>query len=159
MHPPDLEAQGDLMRVLRITLLVLMVSPLAFAADSPVNLQPGKYEVATAIEMTMNGNSKTYPSQTTTRCVTAAQLSDPEEVFNERVAGHYRSDPSCTRGSLKTSSDSISYDEDCNNRTVHVEATYSSTSYSAVRKVLPKDPRAPHMTYKITGKRTGDCTK
>jgi uncharacterized protein DUF3617 len=159
MLPPHVEAQGDLMRVPRTTLVALMLSPLAFAANPAVNLQPGKYEIATSIEMTMNGNSKTYPSRTTTRCLTPAQLADPEEVFNERVAASYHSDPSCTQHSLKTSSTSISYDEDCNNRTVHVDANLSSTSYSAVRKVLPKDPRAPHMTYKTTGKRTGDCAK
>ena len=147
------------MRVLRLPLLALLLSPLAFAADPAVNLQPGKYEVATIMEMTMNGNSKTYPSQTTTRCLTPAQLADPEQVFNERVAAAYRPDPSCTQHNLKTSSTAVSYDEDCNNRTVHVDATLSSTSYSAVRNVLPKSPRAPHMSYKITGKRTGDCAK
>jgi hypothetical protein len=147
------------MRVLRLTLLTLVLSPLTFATDPAVNLQPGKYEIATSVEMTMKGNSKTYPSQITTRCLTPTQLADPEQVFNERVAAAYRPDPSCTQHSLKASSTSVSYDEDCNNRTVHVDATLSPTSYSAVRKVLPKDPRAPHMAYKITGKRTGDCAK
>lgn len=147
------------MRVLGLTLLALMLSPLAFATDAAVNLQPGKYEIATSVEMTMNGISKTYPSHTTTRCLTPAELADPEQVFNEHVAAAYRPDPSCTQHSLKTSSTSVSYDEDCNNRTVHVDATLSPTSYSAVRKVLPKDPRAPHMAYKIAGKRTGDCAR
>jgi hypothetical protein len=147
------------MRVLRLTLLALMMSPLAFATGPAVNLQAGMYEIATSVEMTMNGNSKTYPSKTTTRCLTPAQLADPEQVFNERVAAAYHPDPSCTQHSLKTSSTSVSYDEDCNNRTVHVDATLSPTSYSAVRKVLPKDSRAPQMAYKITGKRTGDCSK
>lgn len=147
------------MRALRIILLTLTLYHLAFAADPTINIQPGKYEIATSMEMTMNANSKTYPSQTTTRCLTPALLTDPEQVFNERFAANYHPDPSCARHSLKSSSTSVSYDEDCNNRTVHVDATLSSTSYSAVRKVLPKDPRAPHMTYKITGKRTGECTK
>lgn len=147
------------MRVLGSTVLALTLCHLAFAADPTVNLQPGKYEIATTVEMTMNGVSKAYPSKTAIRCLTSAQLADPEHVFNERVGANYHPDPSCTQHSLKSSSTSVSYDEDCSNRTVHVDAALSSTSYSAVRKVLPKDPRAPHMTYKVSGKRTGECSK
>ncbi len=147
------------MPALVITLLMVTLCHLAFAASPAINIQPGKYEILNSMEMTMNANSKTYPSRTATRCLTPAQLTDPEQVFNERFGANYRPDTSCTQHNLKTSSTSVSYDEDCNNRTVHVDAALLSTSYSAVRKVLPKDPRAPRMTYKISAKRIGECTK
>ena len=143
----------------RLALLTLILCPLAFAADPIVNLQPGKYEVTLNAEMTMNGAQQTYPGRPSTRCVTPTQLSDPEQVFNKRFLVNYHPDPSCTRNNFKNSATALSYDEDCNNRSVHLDASLAGTSYNAVRKVVPKDPRAPQMTYKIVGKRTGDCGK
>lgn len=146
---------------MRFILLVLALSVLAFAADPAVNLQPGKYEITTTVEMTMNGSSKTYPPQTTAHCLTADSLADPEQVFNERIvlAARYHPDTSCTQHGLKNTPTSVSYDEDCTNRSIHVEATLSSTSYTTIRRVVPKDPRAPQMTYNIAGKRTGECPR
>jgi len=139
---------------------VLIVSSIALSAAAAVGLQPGKYEVTTQIEMTVRGTKQSLPPERpTNRCVTAAELGDPEAIFNERAFTKYTPDPKCTERNVKTSAAAVSYDLECDNRTVHVEATLTPTSYNAVRSVTPKADNAAAMTYKTSGKRTGECGK
>lgn len=145
------------MKPVRIVVMGLVVCVAAAAAGPVVNLLPGKYEVDTESQLTMHGNSQTNHQAKATRCLTTAQLEDPEQVFNERFVANYHPDKSCTQQNLKASATAVVYDEECTNRTVHVEATLSGTAYSVSRKVVPKDPRSPLLDYKITGKRVGEC--
>lgn len=131
---------------------------VAFAAGSTIGLKPGQYSVTTV--MSMAGN-KMAPN-TRNRCITTADLQDPERIFNERFLDNFKPDSNCTEHNLKINGNKVSYDEDCakpelSAHTVHVEATVSETGYTAVRSVKPKSPRALPFVYTISAKRTGDC--
>jgi hypothetical protein len=142
------------MKTFSVLCLLLISGSSVLLASSAVSLKPGKYEVTGIREM----NGKQYPGHSI-RCISAADLEDPEAVFNERVFARYKPDPSCTQHNLTNSGGKLSYDEHCANRTVHVDATLSGTEYSAVRSVTPKASGALGFTFKMTGKRIGDCTK
>jgi hypothetical protein len=156
----DFINKGRSMGARHLTLLAFALSTVALAAPQPVNLEPGKYAITSVLTVMVDGvaqpsRRKVRPA---TRCLTSTDLADPEAVFNERVLVKYVPDPACIQGNLKTSATELSYDEDCDNRRVHVDVTLASTSYEAVRTVMPKAP-APQTAYKITGKRIGDCGK
>jgi uncharacterized protein DUF3617 len=149
------------MRTRDLTLLFsFALSTVALAAPQAVNLEPGQYEVTSVLTVMVNGAAQSSPRKVRpeTRCLTSTELADPEAVFNERILVKYVPDPACLQRNLKTSPTALSYDEDCDNRRVHVEVTLASTSYEAVRTVMPKAP-APQTAYKISGKRIGDCRK
>lgn len=136
-------------------ILLLTTGAAALFASSAMGLKPGKYEETTTMEM--NGKPTSQPA-IHTKCISSEDIQDPEAVFNERIFARYKPDPTCTRRNLTNSAGKISYDEDCTNRKVHVDATFSDTQYSAVRSVTPRSgPMA--FTYRISGKRTGNCSK
>jgi Protein of unknown function (DUF3617) len=144
-------------KFLSIAALFVMCA-VAFAAAGAIGLKPGKYSVTTV--MSMNGN-KMAPN-IRSRCITTADLQDPERIFNERFLDNFKPDSNCTEHNPKINGNKVSYDEDCakpemSARTVHVEATVSETGYTAVRSVKPKSPRALPLVYTISAKRTGDC--
>lgn len=125
------------------------------AANDVLTLRPGKYEETVVTEM--KGRRLSAP-QVHSKCIHAADLKNPEAIFNERVGVRFATDKTCTTHNLSIGGGKLSYDEDCQNRKVHVEATFSSTEYTAVRQVVAK--RGPTaFTYRIKAKRTGECSQ
>ncbi len=143
------------MKNLGIPILLLMTSASVLPANSVVDLKPGKYQETTTMEM--NGKATSQPN-IHIKCISADDLQHPEAIFNERVFKLYKPDPACATHNLTTSGGKIAYDEDCANRKVHVDATVSGTEYSAVRSVTPKSG-SMGFTYRMKGKRTGECSK
>ena len=148
------------MRARYPTSFLFTLSTMALAAPQAVNLEPGQYEVTSVLTVMDNGvpQPSARKVRPASRCLTSTELADPEALFNERILVTYVPDPACIQRNLKMSPTALSYDEECDNRRIHVEVTLKSTSYEAVRTVLPKAP-APQTTYKISGKRIGDCGK
>lgn len=134
--------------------LLFMACGVAVAVGNGVGLKPGRYDVTT----TMSLSGKSMSPNTKSRCIAASDLQDPERIFNERFLDGFKPESKCSEHNVKINGSKVSYDEDCPNRSVHVDATVSETGYSAVRSVTPKSPRALPFTYKISAKRTGDCT-
>lgn len=144
------------MRRLGMVFCLFVLSAVILLANTALGLKPGMYEETSTMEM--NGKAMSKPT-VHSKCIDAADLQEPEAVFNERIFKRYKPDPACTTHNLTNSGGKISYDEDCTNRKVHVDATVSSSEYSAVRSVTPKSGRAMAFTYRMKGKRTGECSK
>jgi hypothetical protein len=143
------------MKQLGMLVVLLITDAAVLLANTAVGLKPGKYEETATMEM--NGKPTSRPG-VHTKCIDSKDLEDPEAIFNERIFVRYKPDPTCTTHNLTNSGGRISYDEDCTNRKVHVDATVSGAEYSAVRSVTPKTGTTA-FTYRMTGKRTGDCSK
>ncbi len=143
------------MRQLGVGFCLFIFCAAVLVANTALGLKTGKYEETVTIEM--NGKAMSEPN-VHSKCISAEDLQEPEAVFNERVFKRYKPDPTCATHNLTNSGGKISYDEDCTNRKVHVDATVSGTEYSAVRSVTAKSGSSA-FTYKMKGKRTGDCAK
>jgi len=125
------------------------------AAPESIRLKPGRYEVLQ--QMMVNGKAEPE-SRPDSRCITTTDLQNPEAVFNAASLGEFRADATCVVRGLKADGSKVSYDADCSNRTVHVDATLlSDGEFTAVRSVTAKSARAVSMVYKLGGKRTGEC--
>jgi hypothetical protein len=132
------------------------IAAVVLASPESIHLKPGRYAVSQ--QMKVNGQAEPE-SRPDSRCITASDLQNPEAVFNAASLGEFRADATCVVRSLKADGSKVSYDADCSNRIVHVDATLvSEGEFSAVRSVTAKSARGVSMVYKLGGKRTGDCT-
>lgn len=135
---------------------VVLASSAPSAAAANVELKPGKYAFTVTYEVQ---DQRQNESRTGTRCIAAADLDNPEKIFNDRLLAREKSDESCTVSGLKSSGGRISYDADCQNRLVHVEGTIGNTGFSVVREVKPKASQGVWLKLTLMGKRISDCDK
>lgn len=128
--------------------------PLSAAAQS-VPLQPGKYDLTTTLT-TSNVAEKSKPD-TNSRCIKAADLTNVEAVFNNRVLAGYAPDPSCKVAGASVAGGKISYTADCKYATVRVEGTLTNTTFSVKRIATPKASGGVGVSTTIDAKRVGAC--
>ncbi|HLW54760.1 MAG TPA: DUF3617 family protein [Candidatus Angelobacter sp.] len=133
-----------------------MAVPFFAAAAAAIGLQPGEFLFTITYQIQGAGKGT---SSTNSRCIAAADLDNPEKVFNDRVFADFKADESCTVRDFKSSGGKISYDADCSNRVAHVEGRLTSTEFWVIRDVTPKASRGVSLKLTLTGKRTGECTK
>jgi hypothetical protein len=134
----------------------LLIVPLGSAWATPLDLTPGKFLLTVTYEI--QGQQPGKPN-TSSRCIAASDLDNPEKIFNDRAFAGFKADESCTVKNLKNADGRISYDADCSNRVAHVEGTLLNAEFSVVRDVKPKSSRGVSLKLTLTGKRTGDCSK
>lgn len=125
----------------------------AYVLGSAMELKPGKYQVKTRTALAGHDQGE---DRGKTLCITSTDLEDPERIFNERFFLTHKADPTCTTKNLQNEHGKLSYDEDCDDRLIHVDATLFEGEYAAVRTVNPKSG-AISVTFTMTGKRVGDC--
>ncbi|HKV61820.1 MAG TPA: DUF3617 family protein [Candidatus Acidoferrum sp.] len=138
----------------KIAVLALLAG--LFDAGAPatgVQLKPGQYAMTVTYEVQEQRQNEL---RTAARCITTADLDDPEKVFDERTSAVQNRDV-CPVKNLKSAGAKISYDAECANRTVHVEGSLSETGFSVVRTVTPKASPGVQLKFIVAGKRTGDC--
>ncbi|HEV2305673.1 MAG TPA: DUF3617 family protein [Candidatus Acidoferrales bacterium] len=138
------------------TLVVIALSGsfAALAAPANVDLKPGKYTVTITYEVQ---GQRQNQSRTSTRCITAKDLGNPEKIFNDQAVSTLKEKDVCSVRDLKSTGGKISYDVDCLNRSVHVQGNVSATGFSALRTVTPKASRSVTLKFTVRGTRTGDC--
>jgi hypothetical protein len=124
-------------------------------STAPLDLKPGQFLLTVTYEI----QGQVSRSNTSSRCIAASDLDNPEKVFNDRVLAGPNTEESCTVKNLKNADGRISYDADCLNRLTHVNATLQSTEFSVVRHVKPKSSRGVSFKTTLTAKRTGDCRR
>ena len=111
-------------------------------------LRPGSYDTSAA--MTIKGDSS-EPSRNS-RCLSAEQLADVENVFNMRpMAGV------CTVSNLVIRAGKINYSADCPNTLVQVSGIVDSDSYSVVRTQKPKQAGGSDVLTRFEGSFAGPC--
>ncbi|BCA56274.1 hypothetical protein W02_34140 [Nitrospira sp. KM1] len=136
------------------TMIVVFALPMPLMAET-VHLKPGQYEITVLTEATPYG-SKAAPD-TTTRCIQADDLSNPDAVFNYYFMTGFKPKPSNKVSNLSMQNGKVGYDVEGPYSNTRVEGTTSDTAFSAVRKAKPKSGKGDPVTMKIEGKRTGDC--
>ena len=127
------------------------MSAAAFARD--VDLRTGKYAFTVTYEVQ---GERQNQSRTAMRCIRQSDLSDPENVFTDRIATAAKQE-ACSVRSLKSGGGKVSYDADCSNRTVHVEGELSAAGFSVVRTVTPKASTGVSLKFTVRGKWLGRC--
>ena len=129
---------------------------LAFpAAAQPLPLQPGQYQVSS---VTSAGGAGGEKPETALRCIRSEDLTNAESVFNSRFMANFKPDATCKVSGLAVGAGKVSYATDCKYSNVQVQGTFTSMSYSVVRKATPKGGSGPVAETRFEGKRTGTCT-
>ena len=124
----------------------------AFARD--VDLRPGKYAFTVTYEVQ---GERQNESRTATRCIRQSDLSDPENVFTDRMPTAPKQEEACSVRNMKSADGKISYDADCSNRSVHVEGTLGPAEFAVVRTVRPRGNQSAVLRLTIRATRTRDC--
>ncbi|MHB8411751.1 MAG: DUF3617 domain-containing protein [Candidatus Acidiferrales bacterium] len=139
----------------RIAAVVALASLFgALAAAARLDLKPGKYALTITYEVQ---DQRQNESRSATRCITPRDLSNPEKIFNDRIAAAPKKEEACAVKDLSSAGGKISYDAECSNRTVHVEGNLSGTGFSVVRTVKPKASQGVSLKFTVRGRRMGDC--
>jgi len=140
----------------RGTLLCCPIALMAGAAlCQTIGMKPGLYEVRTALQMV--GGRRREESIPARRCITATELKNPEAVFNDRVLERFKPDPKCSTKNLTVSAGKASYELACDDRSVHVTATYNDTHFEVVRDVKPGNTDAIPFISTLSGQRVSGC--
>lgn len=143
---------GAILRIAAVAATAAAVA--AFAAAPTLELKPGEYAVTITYQVQ---EQRQDAPLTAIRCITAADLGDPEKIFNLRAVTSERKEDTCSMKNLKSVNGQISYDAECSNRTVHVEGKVSDVAFSVVRTVTPKANRKVSLRSTVKGTRTADC--
>lgn len=140
----------------KFTLLWCSIAMMASVAlCETIGLKPGLYDVRTAMQM--EGGRRREGNPPARHCITAAELKDPEALFNDRVLDRFKPDPKCATKNLNFSVGKVSYELSCEDRTVRVTATYNDTHFEVIRNVKPANPEAIPFVSILSGGRVGDC--
>lgn len=133
----------------------LLAALSTLAAAPNLKLEPGKYVVTVTYEVQEQRQNE---PRTTTRCITARDLNDPEKIFNDQTSSPPQNGETCSVKSLKAANRRVSYEADCANRTVQVKGMLGSDGFSVVRTVTPKGNQGVSLKFTVRGERTGDCS-
>jgi len=132
----------------------LICAAQAVGAES-VPLKPGEYQVTAVTE---SSNGEAGKPDTHSRCLKEEHLANPDAVFNYYALNGFKPNPANKVMNVAMHGGNVSYDIEGAYAITRVEGTVSSTSFSVVRKAMPKGDKALSVTMKVDGKRTGDCT-
>ena len=119
-----------------------------------VDLRPGKYAFTVTYEVQ---GERQNESRTAMRCIRQSDLSDPENVFTDRMSTAPKQEEACSVRNMKNADGKISYDADCSNRSVHVEGTLGPAEFAVVRTVRPRGNQSAVLRLIIRATRTRDC--
>ncbi len=145
------------MKTLLAAMSLLLVPVLAVAAPTDVPLKPGKYVITFSVEM--NGRSLGKPSKAGPRCLKAADMGDPENVFSQNAYSVMGRNPQCKITNLSSGGGKFTYDLECPRSTDRVEAAVAGDSFKVTRSLKGKTARAVSTVTQVDGKRVGDCGK
>ncbi len=120
----------------------------------PLPIKPGKYEVVSQAGIR---SGKTSEPKKTTRCLRAAEMANPDYVFNARVIDAYKPDASCKASEPVIADGKIKYVSDCQVEKVTVEGAISETGYSVTRTAKSKSSGGVSLISTLEGKRIADC--
>lgn len=139
------------MRHLRpLAIIFLAAWALPLLAQS-INLRPGRYEMVVDIELP---NGQKMPVKNT-ECITAADLKDGVKTFLEEMGEN------CKISGLKATGNQMNFVATCNDddvtMTTTAEMTFASDTFTGLFKA--KDDKGQQFTFKMSGKRLGDCTE
>src|SRR6185437_5650342 len=140
------------MKTVAVLAMTCSMTTASFARN--VGLRPGKYAFTVTYEVQ---GERQNQSRTAMRCIRQNDLSDPENIFTDRIATAAKQEETCSVRGLKSGDGKISYDADCSNRTVHVEGTLSAAGFSVVRTVTPKASAGVSLKFTVRGKWLGRC--
>lgn len=144
---------------MRHTLAVCVLAifaAVAIAQSVGLPLKPGRYSVTSTSQ---TPGQAAGPGTSGQRCVGAADMKDPENLFDPAVVATSRRNAACKVQNFSRDGNSISYDVQCPRAFVHVEATLSADSFKGSRDVKPRPGAATRVIYAFQGKRVGDCPK
>lgn len=134
--------------ILTALFVCIIVSP-CFAGES-INMQPGKWEITTTVNMP--NMPVTVPPQTRTQCLTKDDLV-PRDV---QKGGE------CRVTSQKVSGNTVTWTMDCNSggtkTTGSGKITYSGTTFSGEFS-MTMGQTGMKMTSTMKGKRIGNCAR
>ncbi|MBW1660055.1 MAG: DUF3617 family protein [Deltaproteobacteria bacterium] len=142
--------------VLVIVLLVVFMMATMAIAGGP-NMNPGKWEITTKVEMP--GMPMKMPPITTTQCLTKDSyiLKEPPKPG---AAGEMKSPCKVTNSQVK--GDTVIWDMVCEGQegmTYHGELTYHGDTMEGFIKMVPKSQGEGNVpvTLRMKGKRVGPC--
>lgn len=144
------------MRPILAFCLLAAFSAVAIAQSVDLPLKPGRYSVTSTSQ---TPGQAAGPGTSGQRCVSAADMKDPENLFDPAVVATSRGNEACKVQNFSRDGNSISYDVQCPRAFVRVEATLSGDSYKGSRDVKPRPGAATRVIYAFQGKRVGDCPK
>jgi Protein of unknown function (DUF3617) len=142
--------------LLRVVLLCSILGSAQLLLAKPLNLAPGRYNFTVTYEL--NGHPSGGANKQT-RCLTPADIRNPERVFNDRLLATFKDTAACTVRNFKTTGSAIAYDANCGVRTAHVEGTVHAADFSIVREIQSKSAPMEPLTVRIAAKRVGQCKR
>lgn len=142
------------MRTLFVACTFAALSYAALAQSTDLPLRPGHYSVTSTSQ---NPGQAAGPGNGGQHCLTAADMKDPEVVFDPAFYATNRKNDTCHVTNFSRNGSSITYDVQCPRAFVHVEATISGDTFKGSRVVKPRPGAATRVTYTFEGKRTGEC--
>ena len=140
-----------------VVFMVASMAALIVAAPAgadPLPMKPGKYQVISAIG---SKTGKSGEPKKTTRCLRAAEMENPDYVFNARVIDAYKPDATCKAGDVEIKDGKIAYTSECKFEKVRVEGVASSTAYAVMRTATSKASGGVTLTSTLEAKRIGEC--
>ncbi|HEX9390114.1 MAG TPA: DUF3617 family protein [Usitatibacteraceae bacterium] len=140
-------------QLIPVSAVLMSLLSLAVHAD-PLPIVPGKYEVVTTAGVL---NGKPGEPKKTTRCLRAAEMSNPDYVFNARVINAYKPDATCKVGEPEIKDGKLKYVSDCQVEKVTVEGSVSETAYAVTRTAKSKASGGVSLVSTLEGKRIGEC--
>ncbi len=140
--------------VCAVAALALAAMVQAIAQETGVALRPGRYSITSTSQ---SPGQPAGPGTSGEHCISAADMKDPENVFDPAVHATSRKNDTCHVTNFSRNGDVISYDLQCPRAFVHIEATLSGDSFKGSRTVKPRPGAATRVTYNFQGKRVGDC--
>ncbi len=133
--------------------VTLLLTGLATAAGAQQQMQPGRWEMSSAMKM----QSMQMPGQKWTHCFTAQDIADGKQ--HKMDDGRSK----CSVSDMKASGDSsYSYSFSCNSpdgsMAGQARGNSTSTSFNTeIRMRMKPDQGMGELTQLITGRRLGDC--
>jgi hypothetical protein len=141
-----------------LSLLAAMVAAALTAVTTAQSidlpLTPGIYSVTSTSQ---TPGQAAGPGTSGQHCVNAADMKDPENLFDPAVVATSRRNEACKVQNFSRDGNSITYDVQCPRAFIHVEAKLSGNSYAGTRDVKPRPGAATRVIYAFQGKRVGDC--
>ncbi len=137
------------MRGIKVLVVVFVAAWMLPLVAQSINLRPGRYE--TVVDIELPGGVK-MPMKNED-CITAADLKDGVKTFLEEMGDN------CKISDLKATGNRLTFNavckEDDTTMTTTADMNFTGDSYSGLMKA--KDEKGQEFTFRVSGKRLGDC--
>jgi hypothetical protein len=145
------------MRFVSVIVLALFATAAVIAQTG---MRPGQWEITTQMQMPNMPAGVQMPATKMTQCITADQAKDPASTVPRQPGRGGGSKDDCKMSDTKTTGRTTTFTMACTSpekMTLTGEMTFTGDdSYTNTMKMVMAQGE---MTMKMTGKRTGDCTK